>query len=139
MEANEPASSIKVRLVVTSGKMHPQAISDFLGVMPTKTWLQGETVLPKAINVHKENGWVLSIEGNSDELIAEQIIDRLIGLVPQGRLASLCKQNPAALDVELSVVTFISAESVPSISLTPAQVVFLSECGGSFDIDIYLR
>jgi Domain of unknown function (DUF4279) len=139
METGKRDTSIKVRLVVTSGKLYPQAISDFLGVMPTKTWLLGERVLPKASNVHKENGWVLSIEGRGDELITEDIIDRLIGMVPQDKLAALCKQNPAAVEVELSVVTFISAAAVPSISLSRAQVDFLHKCSGSFDIDIYLR
>jgi len=77
MEARSAASSIKVRLVVTSGNVHPEEVSSFLGVAPSKTWLQGETVHPKATNVHKENGWVLSIEGRSGEWVAERIVDRL--------------------------------------------------------------
>ncbi|TLY78091.1 MAG: DUF4279 domain-containing protein [Gammaproteobacteria bacterium] len=100
MEENAPDSAIKVRLVITSDSLPPKTISDLLGVVPTKTWLRGETVHTKATNVHKENGWVLSLEGLSGELIAERIIDRLIALVPQGRLAALYKQHQGSIAVE---------------------------------------
>jgi len=140
MEARSAASSIKVRLVVTSGNVHPEEVSSFLGVAPSKTWLQGETVHPKATNVHKENGWVLSIEGRSGEWVAERIVDRLIALIPAGRLAALCRQHQGSIEVELSVVAHVSgAEVSPVISLSPAQVAFLAGCGGAFDVDLYLR
>lgn len=140
MEANAPQTLVKVRLVITSDNLPPKIISDFLGVAPTKTWLRGETVHPKATNVHKENGWVLSLEGQSGELITERIIDRLIAMVPHGRLTALYKQHQGAVAVELSIVAHVSgSESVPSISLTQAQVALLADCGGTFDVDVYLR
>jgi hypothetical protein len=139
MEDSAMGSQLKVRLVVTSETLLPKTISDLVGISPTTTWLRGETVHPKATNIHKENGWVLSLEDGGTELIAERIIDRLIALVPRGKLAALCKQHPGSVAVEMSIIAHLRSESMPSISLTPEQVAFLADCAGSFDVDLYLR
>jgi len=101
--------------------------------------LRGDSVHPRATNIHKENGWVLSLEGGSGELIVEPIIDRLIALVPQGKLAALCRQYQGSVSVEISIIAYVSADFLPSISLTPAQAAFLADCNGGFDIDLYLN
>jgi len=139
MEEKAIGSSLKVRLVVTSDSLIPKTISDFLGVSPTKSWLRGDSVHPRATNIHKENGWVLSLEGGSGDLIVEPIIDRLIALVPQGKLAALCRQYQGSVSVEISIIAYVSADFLPSISLTPAQAAFLAHCNGGFDIDLYLN
>jgi hypothetical protein len=132
-------NSIKVRLVITSASVLPKVISDHLRVEPSKSWLRGDTVTPRATNVHKEHGWVLSVQGRSDEFFAERLIDQLIAMIPAGKVAELYEQNRGSIEVEISVIANISTESIPSISLSAAQVAFLAGCGGSFDVDLYLR
>jgi hypothetical protein len=137
MEGNATRGSLKVRLVVTSDNLIPKTISDFLGVSPTKTWQRGDPVVQKATKIHKENGWVLSLEFGTSELIVEPIIDRLIAQLPQGRLAALCRQYQGSISVELSIIAHVSADFLPSISISPAQVTFLAGCNGEVDVDLY--
>ena len=140
MEVNLPASSIKVRLVITSASLASECISNLIGVAATEVWLQGQAVHPKATNVHKENGWVLSVDAESGELTTERVVDRLLNSIPPGKLAALCKQYEGSIEAELSVILHVSgSESIPSISLTPSQVKFLADCSGSFDVDLYVR
>ncbi|MEP7244897.1 MAG: DUF4279 domain-containing protein [Gammaproteobacteria bacterium] len=132
-------SSIKVRLVVTSADVLPQAISDDLGIAPSKTWLKGETVTPRAKNTHQEHGWVLSVQGQSNELFAERLIDQLVAAFPTGKLAALSHKYGSSIEIEISVIaSFYATGSAPSISLSPAHVAFLAECSGSFDVDLYV-
>ncbi len=134
------ANSIKARLVITSVEVLPDAISEYLGISPTKTWLQGETVTPRATNIHKEHGWVLSVDGERGEVFAVKLIDRLLSQVPADRLAELCKQHPGSIQVELSVIVYISpSETIPSIALSSAQLQLLAACAGTFDVDMYCR
>jgi len=102
--------------------------------------LRGEAVTARAKNVHKQHGWVLSVERKSGEIFAEALIDRLIAMVPAGKLGELCRRYQGAIEVEISVIAHASvSESAPSISLNPSQGAFLAGCNGSFDVDLYLQ
>lgn len=74
MEEKATSGLMKVRLVITSDSIIPKSISDFLGVSPVQTWLAGDPAHPRATNTHKENGWVLSLEGGKGALIVEAIL-----------------------------------------------------------------
>jgi hypothetical protein len=129
---------MKVRLVISGVDVSPETISEVLQLTPNKIWLKGEVVHPKATNVHTENGWVLSVESSDRELSAEKMLDKLIAIIPAGRLVTLRDRYKDRLSVELSIIVQLSVSgAAPSVSLSQDQVTFLARCGGSLDVDLY--
>lgn len=138
MVKNPISESAKARLVITTDTLSPNYISSSLEIEPSQVWLRGDVVHPKATNVHKENGWVISATSDGDELFVERTVDRLIKLLPKEKLVAFCRKNQGSIDVELSLIIHLSQSgSVPSVALNPNQIRFLADCHGSFDIDIY--
>ena len=132
------SGSTKARFVITSDTLSPQAVSIALGVEPSKVWLRGEVVHPKAINVHKQNGWSISVTSEANEIFLERTVDRLLKLVPAKAAIAFCRDNQGSIEVELSLIVHIPESGpVPSVALSTEQVRFLADCHGSLDVDIY--
>ena len=135
----QPNALIKARLVISSGSVKPDEISAIVGVLPTKTWLQGQPVSRAAKNRYEENGWLL-VETNRDNEASpiSHAIDRLLSRIPVKNLRMLRDTWGNAISIELSlVVHFQILEGSPSIELTESHIDYLYNCGGTFDLDLY--
>jgi len=124
-------SELKLRLVLTSQSHTANQMAKFAGINPTKSWASGEVVHPKAKNVHKQNGCLLEIEGDS---LAEAL--KRLQKDLESQTASLL-DLPENIDIELSCIVYISGEA-PELHIEPQQVDFLASMGAAVDIDIYM-
>lgn len=134
MNSQDSAYTIKARIVIHGFECFPDYITSIIGVNPSKVWRQGDKVHPKAINQHKENGWLLSSpseEANSS--VDEQV--RALSEIVLPRIDNFMKL-PEGAETELSFIVR-AYEYMPSISFSLDTISFLSRLKASVDIDVY--
>jgi hypothetical protein len=123
----------KVRLVVLGFDCSPEHISTLLGVEPTKSWLKGEPVHPRATNTHAENGWMRASPSDPTVASAEEGIRALLQLFQDPTVfARLPKQSTVQL-----TCTLFGYEYRPYVYVPAELVRTIATIGASIDIDTY--
>jgi hypothetical protein len=107
-------------------------ITQVLGVPPSKTWLAGDTVAPRARNVHHQSGWLLQspLEGRVDP---EASLDALLKLIPD---PSSFNKLPKGCEIQ-ATFTLYGETGRPSLLLSAKAIQQLAVIGASLDIDTY--
>ena len=131
----ERPSEIKARLTVARFECSPEEITQILGIRPTKTWLRGETVTPRAKNVHKSNGWTLRAPCDPLNSTVDEQVDSLISIITP-HIEAFAKL-PTGVYIELSCILYVYDYSRPVIGFSASTVRILAQIGANIDIDIY--
>jgi len=102
---NEDAQTYKTvtRLMVHDFECEATSITEILGVQPTKTWKTGDRVLPQAINVYHQNGWMKESPVDPGHTTPEESIAALLALFPD---PSAFARLPRRSQVEVSSTLF---------------------------------
>lgn len=131
----ERQSEIKAKLIVRDFEFSPEEITQLLNICPTQTWLRGETVTPRARNVHKSNGWLLASPCNPVGSSIEAQIDSLFSIVAPH--ADAFAKLPVGTNVELYCVMYVADYREPVIIYQSDTIKMLAKLGASVGIDIY--
>jgi len=126
-------NEFKLRLNIYGYQCPADEITGIIGINPSKVWLEGEPVIPRALNTHKENGWrICSPLGVNQELIEHW------NELEKGMKIIASKRNllPPEVEIELSCVIF-AYEYIPSIYFERRQIVLLDKLEAEIDIDLY--
>ena len=134
MDSKKKSYTIKVNMVITGFECSPEHITNLIGVNPTKVWKRGEIVHPKAKNIHKESGWLLSSQCDAVNSSIDEQISTLSNVITP--ILGNFHKLPEGLEIELSCI--INAyEYMPPICFSTDSVAFASKLGASIDVDIY--
>jgi hypothetical protein len=134
MDSKKKSYTIKVNMVITGFECSPEHITNLIGVNPTKVWKRGEIVHPKAKNIHKESGWLLSSQRDAVNSSIDEQISTLSNVITP--ILGNFHKLPEGLEIELSCI--INAyEYMPPICFSTDSVAFASKLGASIDVDIY--
>lgn len=128
-----PAQEVKTRLLILGFDCAPAAISEVLGVAPTRTWSTGDRVIPQATKLHSENGWVLRSPSDPEHTTPEESIRALLASLPNH---SAIEQIRSRGDVQVTC-TIYTYKHRPSLFLPPDLMAQLAALGASLDVDIY--
>lgn len=126
---------IKVRLLVTSASLSPEAMTVAIGGPPTKSWCKGDPVSRGATKRFAHNGWLVIYTESGATASAEAVVSKLLRSIDLARLQSLTLSH-GDVEIELSIIVEISS-SAPSVGLSADQVRQLAAIGASIDVDIY--
>lgn len=124
---------IKVSIKVTNFDCNPGQITKILDLKPTKTWLKGDLVHPKAINTHKENGWMFQLQISTDTPFRQQMQTLLDLAIPKKQLFL---NLPNDAEIEINCVVY-SIHGRPDISLSSAMIKAVGEINAAIDFDLY--
>jgi len=127
---------IQIALVINSDFLHPDKISELIGLIPTEMYLKGELIVG-TIRPRDVNSWCFSLNGIVDHYDLGEALTKLIEkLAPKAeQINSVCKSND--LEAIFSCGIDVVDES-PSIYIPPEIVFEISRFGASLDIDIIL-
>ena len=128
-------NEIKVSVKIHGFNDSPSRISEILGLVPTMSWLKGEVVHPRAINTFKENGWVISVHGDGEDVSIEKLAMELFDVLSES-LPSFC-DLPRNVCIEFSVVAYVK-QDIPELFIPSEIVQKLGEIGAEIDIDLIL-
>lgn len=131
----ERPSEIKARLTVAEFECSPEEVTNLLGICPTKTWLCGETVTPRAKNVHKSNGCILISPRDPVNSTVDVQVDSLISIITP-HIEAFAKL-PAGVYIELSCIIRVADYGRPVVGFSADTVRVLAQIGANIDIDIY--
>jgi len=125
---------ISATLVIRGFRCDPQVVTKTLGIVPTDTWLTGESVRPNADKKHRENAWIKRINGTHQNASFEAILTAFekqlqpikdkLRLLPQPHSISL-------------YVAILPLNYMPSVVLKKNHVTMLSEIGANFELVVY--
>jgi hypothetical protein len=127
-------SSIRCYFEVIGHGFDPHALTEALGVEPTKTWRTGE-VTRQSGRPYKHDGWsIRSDEVDSLDLqeVALPMLKRLLPVA--GPLVQFCEK--LALEVQFSCAVYVEDDQMPAISLDRETVQMLCALGASLDVDV---
>ena len=127
---------IRVEFCITSHELLPTQITQILGLLPSRTWLEGESIQGTKLR-RKHNGWCLAVDGAESTIDLEVPIRELLTiLLPKiGEI----DEARSGLDVECELSCAITiADETPVINLSPATVGDLVRLNAAIDIDIIL-
>ena len=130
----QPEMGVEFRL--TGHELQPSEITGMLDLIPTRTWLEGESI-QRTASRYKDNGWCLSTANGKQSIhLEDPIRDLLQVLLPKAdRIRRVSADH--GLYGEMSCVIYLRDEE-PSICLSPETVTALSQLGAGIDIDIIL-
>ena len=132
--SEEDHSKIKARLTIFDFDSPVEEIVQTLGFCPTKTWRRGEPVLPKAKNVHHENGLMLVAPCEPINSTVNEQVDSLLSIITP-HIDNFAKL-PIGVEVELSCIIYVY-DCRPVIGFSHETVRVLAQIGASIDIDFY--
>ncbi|UOQ97346.1 DUF4279 domain-containing protein [Hymenobacter sp. 5317J-9] len=115
----------------------PEAITEMLGVEPTKVMRQGEPRGPKGLRVWPYNGWVWEASADKSVPFEDQcttVLDLLVA--HRDAVLSFCHRCTPELSCALRVYVD-NGESTPSVHLNTRYHALASEFNLSFDLDLY--
>lgn len=130
------ANRIRVDLRIVNFPVDPSEITRDSGIVPTRTWLKGELINPKAIVKHKGNGWELS-SGISQSAEFADHVEALVKLIQphSEELRKICSQYYA----ELSCALYMHLnESTPWIHFNRPTLELFAYIGVEVDFDTYI-
>ncbi len=130
----EGQAKTKVRLTVTDFECSPEEITQILGISPTETWLRGEPVLPKAKNVHHQNGWMIASPCDPMKTNISTQVGSLFSII-EPHIEAFAKL-PVGTCVDLSCILYVY-DCRPVIGFSVDEVKMLARLGASIDVDFY--
>jgi Domain of unknown function (DUF4279) len=133
MSSDSQAYKIVTRLIVLDFECDAQLITATLGVQPTSTWKVGESVHPKAINVHHQNGWMKESPVDRCRTTPEESVGALLPLFPD---LSAFTRLPQGSHVQLTLTLYAYKER-PYFFLSSRYVAQLAMIRADLDVDIY--
>lgn len=129
----EPATKVRVRLIVLGFSCPAHEITSILGVEPTNSWTAGDPVLAIAKNIHHENGWALESPASVEDTTPEDAIQALFRSLPS---AEAFERLPKDADVQLTISVKGYTER-PAVFLSTESIIALAKLRASLDIDPY--
>ncbi len=129
------ASEVRAEFYLTSLEMTPDEMTKFLGILPTETWVIGDSV-GRALLKRKENGWCLSTNDNTDLDLAKHVISLLDILVPKAEILREMSRK-SHLEAEIDGVAYIDEEP-PRIHFSQETLSKIVQLGAAVDIDIIM-
>jgi len=129
---------IKVSLIISGFEESPDKITEIIGLTPTKKWLKGELIDPRATIRYKENGWKLS-SGVSDKKAFKDHIKSLIGEINLRiePFSSICQKYKGKLFCAI-YLSEKSGDSLPEIHFEKSDIIFFANIGIELDLDLYI-
>lgn len=134
MARSSKSSEIKLRLIVSDFSCEPEEITKTLGLTPDQTWKKGDPVHEKAVNQHKENGWlVVSPFGTMNQQLGDKLALMVEFLSPRLKLFT---RLPPEAQIGISCVVY-GYNGIPEISFSEEVVKFVGSLGAYIDVDVY--
>lgn len=132
---SEDRFRIRTRLIIADFECPPEEITEILGINPTKTWLKGQPVTPKAKNTRKENAWELLIDFSPENNTVDAQVESLLSIITPNieKFANL----PSNVDIILSCVIFTRPDGFPVIGFSKKLIKILALINADIDIDLY--
>lgn len=127
---------IQIALVINSDSLHPDKITELIGVIPTEMYVKGE-LIAGTIRPRDVSSWCYSLTDIVDHYDLGEALAKLIEiLAPKAeQISSACKSH--GLEAIFSCGIDVVDES-PSIYISPEIIFEISRFGASLDIDIIL-
>lgn len=127
---------ISAEFCITGRDLLPTEITQGVGLVPTSTWLEGESIQGTSLR-RKQNGWCFSLAGPQRAIDLERpILDLLKVLLPlANRIREVCRDRD--LECEFSCVASINDET-PAVNFRPETIAGLTMLNAALDIDIYV-
>jgi len=128
------AFEISVDFILVGIDLDPNVITDKLGIIPTKTFLAGDLIQPKASPRWKRNGWMLESKIEKSAELEEHINSVFEQLQPGWyKLKDICQIYEALIDCV--VYTY---EYIPAICFDKDIVQKAAELNAKIDVDIII-
>src|SRR4051794_650595 len=110
---NTKKNKIRVDLRILEFPMHPDEITEMLGVPPRRIWLKGQPVNPRSGVINKRNGWELSSGLDKFAEFGEHVQALVDIIMPNiERFAEICNLYHAELSCAVYVY-YDTDESTP--------------------------
>jgi len=123
---------IRVRLDVYGFYCSPDEITTKLGIMPTSTWLRGDSV-PRTTLQRKENRWIVSAPSSASMSLGDHILRLLEQLKPAtSRFALL----PSDAKVQVYCVVYDYHRRV-ILSVPATALASIAALGADLNLDYY--
>lgn len=123
---------ISVYFILTGKDLNPEAITDKLGIAPTKTFRAGELIQPKASPRWRQNGWLLESKLHKSAELEEHIEFIFERLQPCWNiLKELGQIYESAFDCAIYVY-----EYVPALCWEKNIVKKVAELNARIDVDL---
>ncbi len=128
---------VKIYFAIMGFEESPHAITEQVGIQPTKTWLKGETIQNTAIR-RKNNGWELSssVPGNSSfdahlKAIAVTLRSKEV------KVGEICRKYEGQLSCAV-YISVSSENSLPAISFDHETIDLFARIGAEINCELYL-
>ena len=123
----------RARLLITGFACLPEEITRLIETAPTKTWLEGDLVSPRATLRRKANGWQLNSRVDPTVAEVDEAIEDVLAQLPD---PALFDRLPAGSYREVSC-TIYTYDHRPGVHLPPNIIKALASYALELDIDIY--
>ncbi|MGV0025828.1 DUF4279 domain-containing protein [Phormidesmis priestleyi] len=127
-------SEISASFTLTGLDFEPEEITAKTGITPTKTWVKGDLIHPKAKIQQEHNGWSLQSKLEKSADLQDHVQSVLEQLKPGWRsLIEICSHHFAEIDC----VIYTSGQ-IPAIHFDKAIVEQISKLNAEIDVDLYI-
>lgn len=131
----ETCSETYVTLRIFSEEQHPNELTEYFGIEPTKTQVKGQKNELRTNKLIERNGWFLSTEGKINSKDSRRHIDFLADkLLPiNSKIKELIEKN-----VKMDISCYwLSETGQGGPTLSPQQLTKLADLGIELWFDIY--
>ena len=117
-------------LLITGFASSPEDTTDAVGVQPSKTWLQGESVSPNAWIRHPSNGWQLRVTDSPQSLVLDDFVGRLMEVIQP----NVDRFRNLPHDASIKVFCTILDRRIV-LKVLPDRLIRLGAIGAALEID----
>lgn len=126
---------MKVEIQLTARSLDHRAVTQKLGISPTRTWTMGDDVQGSPVMARKNDGWVWSTAEVEGFDLASVLIDALTIVTPKAELLrDVANQIGAEIQVRCNITSH--DDLVPAMHFAPSVLAQVADLGGPLDIDL---